>query len=219
MAIVLFSNLFWPALTSFLISSWGPYVAFRCFQPVSDHSCSQLSLCSTAGSLRPIKILCSVFRTVPVLHTTTSFASSSVMRMRRAADSYSQICLSTASVTEHGPPPPPFACHHLLQQLIFVFFVFKSFVWFSVQTAIVFLISINQLIQIVKCCVLFTIWTEFLNVTEIFKKAASKLRHGLLVIPNLNELSSPQRAQGLGPRWNSERSTHTPTAASSQIYG
>jgi D-alanyl-lipoteichoic acid acyltransferase DltB (MBOAT superfamily) len=43
-------------------------------------------------------------------------------------------------------------------------FVFMGFVRFSVQTVIISLNSINQLIVVmVKCCVLFEVRTEFLN--------------------------------------------------------
>jgi hypothetical protein len=42
---------------------------------------------------------------------------------------------------------------------------FVGFVWFSLQTAIISLNSINQLIFVmVKCCVLFEVRTEFLNI-------------------------------------------------------
>jgi hypothetical protein len=40
-----------------------------------------------------------------------------------------------------------------------------DFVWFSLQTAIIFLNSVNQLIFVmVKSCVFFEVRTEFLNV-------------------------------------------------------
>jgi hypothetical protein len=42
--------------------------------------------------------------------------------------------------------------------------LFIGFAWFSLQTAIISLNSISQLIFVmVKCGVLFEVWTEFLN--------------------------------------------------------
>jgi hypothetical protein len=43
--------------------------------------------------------------------------------------------------------------------------MFKGFVWLSLQTGIIFLNIVNQLIFVmVKCGVLFEVRTEFLNV-------------------------------------------------------
>jgi hypothetical protein len=51
-----------------------------------------------------------------------------------------------------------------LQQSVMLHFVFIGFVWLSLQTAIIFLNSVNQLIFVmVKCGVLFEVRTEFLN--------------------------------------------------------
>jgi hypothetical protein len=55
--------------------------------------------------------------------------------------------------------------NHLLWQSAMLYFVFIGFALFSLYTAIISLNSINELIVvIVKCCVLFEVWTEFLNV-------------------------------------------------------
>jgi hypothetical protein len=44
-------------------------------------------------------------------------------------------------------------------------FCIMSFVWFSLQTAIVSLNTINQLIFVMmKCRVLFEVWAGFLNI-------------------------------------------------------
>jgi hypothetical protein len=52
--------------------------------------------------------------------------------------------------------------NHLLWHLVMLHFVFMGFVWFSVQTAIISLNSINQLIFVmVNCGVLFEVQTEF----------------------------------------------------------
>jgi D-alanyl-lipoteichoic acid acyltransferase DltB (MBOAT superfamily) len=54
--------------------------------------------------------------------------------------------------------------NHLLRQLLMLHFVFIGFAWFSPETAIISLNSINQLIFVmVKCDVLFEIRTELLN--------------------------------------------------------
>jgi hypothetical protein len=54
---------------------------------------------------------------------------------------------------------------HLLQQSITPQFVFMCFIWFSLQTAIISLNSVNQLIFVmVKSCVFFAVRTEFLNI-------------------------------------------------------
>jgi D-alanyl-lipoteichoic acid acyltransferase DltB (MBOAT superfamily) len=53
---------------------------------------------------------------------------------------------------------------HLLWQSLMLHFVFIGFVGFSLQTAIISLNSVNQLIFVmVKCGVLFEVRTEFLN--------------------------------------------------------
>jgi D-alanyl-lipoteichoic acid acyltransferase DltB (MBOAT superfamily) len=55
--------------------------------------------------------------------------------------------------------------NHLLWQSVTLYFVFIGFAWFSLQTAIISLNSIYQLIFVmVKCGVLFEVRTEFLNV-------------------------------------------------------
>jgi hypothetical protein len=44
-------------------------------------------------------------------------------------------------------------------------FVFIGSVWFSLQTSIISLNSVNQLIFVmVKCCVFFAVRTEYLNI-------------------------------------------------------
>jgi D-alanyl-lipoteichoic acid acyltransferase DltB (MBOAT superfamily) len=54
--------------------------------------------------------------------------------------------------------------NHLLWQSVMLHFVFIGFVWFSLQTEIISLNSINQLIFVmVKSGVLFEVRTEFLN--------------------------------------------------------
>jgi hypothetical protein len=54
--------------------------------------------------------------------------------------------------------------NYLLWQSVMLNFVFIGFAWFSLQTAIISLNSINQLIFVmVKCGVLFEVQTEFLN--------------------------------------------------------
>jgi hypothetical protein len=54
---------------------------------------------------------------------------------------------------------------NLLQQSVTLHFVFKSFVWFSMLTAIISVNSVNQLIFVmVKCGVFFAVRTEFLNI-------------------------------------------------------
>jgi hypothetical protein len=55
--------------------------------------------------------------------------------------------------------------YHLLYRSVILHFVFMGLVWSSVQTAIVSLNSVNQLIFVmVKCDVLFEVQTEFLNI-------------------------------------------------------
>jgi hypothetical protein len=55
--------------------------------------------------------------------------------------------------------------NHMLWQSVMLHFVFIGFVSFSVQTAIISLNSVNQLIFVmVKCGVLFEVRTEFLNI-------------------------------------------------------
>jgi hypothetical protein len=52
----------------------------------------------------------------------------------------------------------------LSEQYVTLYFVFMGFVRLSLQTAIIFLNSVNQLIFVmVKCGVLFEVRTEFLN--------------------------------------------------------
>jgi hypothetical protein len=53
-------------------------------------------------------------------------------------------------------------------QQVTITFVFKGFTWFSAQTAIISLNSINQLIFVmVKCCIFSIEQTEFLNIIYI----------------------------------------------------
>jgi hypothetical protein len=55
--------------------------------------------------------------------------------------------------------------NHLLWQSVMLHFVFMSFALFSLQTAIISLNSVNQLIFVmVKYGVLFEVRTEFLNI-------------------------------------------------------
>jgi hypothetical protein len=55
--------------------------------------------------------------------------------------------------------------YHMLYQSVTLQFVFVCLVRLSVQTAIIFLNSINQLIAVmVKCCVLFEVRSESLNI-------------------------------------------------------
>jgi D-alanyl-lipoteichoic acid acyltransferase DltB (MBOAT superfamily) len=55
--------------------------------------------------------------------------------------------------------------NHLFRQTVTLHFVFIGFEWFSLQTAIISLNSVNQLIFVmVKCDVLFEAWTKFLNI-------------------------------------------------------
>jgi D-alanyl-lipoteichoic acid acyltransferase DltB (MBOAT superfamily) len=58
--------------------------------------------------------------------------------------------------------------YHLLYQSVTLHFVFMGFVWFSLQTAIISLNNVNQLIFVmVKCGVLFEVRTEFLNIMKM----------------------------------------------------
>jgi hypothetical protein len=55
--------------------------------------------------------------------------------------------------------------NHLLWQSVMMHFVFIGLAWFSLQTAIISLNSVNQLIFVmVKCGVLFEVRTGFLNI-------------------------------------------------------
>jgi hypothetical protein len=55
--------------------------------------------------------------------------------------------------------------YRLLYQQVGWHFVFMGFVTFSAQSAIISLNSVTQLISVmVKCGVLFEVWTEFLNI-------------------------------------------------------
>jgi multisubunit Na+/H+ antiporter MnhE subunit len=55
--------------------------------------------------------------------------------------------------------------YQVSSQSVTLYFIFVSFVWFFLQTAINSLNSITQLIVVmVKCCVLFEVRTEFLNI-------------------------------------------------------
>jgi hypothetical protein len=68
--------------------------------------------------------------------------------------------------TEHLNALRPSGNHvnHLLWQSVMLHFVIIGFAWLSLQTAIISLNSINQLIFIMeKCGVLFEVRTEFLN--------------------------------------------------------
>jgi hypothetical protein len=53
--------------------------------------------------------------------------------------------------------------NHLLWQSVMLHFVFIGFARFSLQTAIISLNSVNQLIFVMVKCVLFEVRTEFLN--------------------------------------------------------
>jgi hypothetical protein len=54
---------------------------------------------------------------------------------------------------------------HLLRQSVYFHFVFMGFVWLSLQTAIISLNSVNQLIFVmVKCSVFFAVRTKLLNI-------------------------------------------------------
>jgi hypothetical protein len=55
--------------------------------------------------------------------------------------------------------------YHLLQQSVTLYFVFMCFVWFSLQTAMIPLNSVNQLVFVmVKNCVFFAVRTDLLNI-------------------------------------------------------
>jgi D-alanyl-lipoteichoic acid acyltransferase DltB (MBOAT superfamily) len=65
-----------------------------------------------------------------------------------------------------GPPLRPSGnyMNHLLWQSVMLHFVFIGFAWFPLQTAIISLNSVNQLIFVmVRRGVLFEVRTEFLN--------------------------------------------------------
>jgi hypothetical protein len=75
--------------------------------------------------------------------------------------------------------------YHELYQSITVQFAFMGLVLFPVQTAIISLNRINQLISVMmKCSVLFEVWTGFLNIIYMsfgFKLLISLLSSRLLL--------------------------------------
>jgi hypothetical protein len=55
--------------------------------------------------------------------------------------------------------------YHLYEHSLTIYFVFTYFLWFSLQTAIISLNSVNRLIFVtVKCGVFFAVRTGFLNI-------------------------------------------------------